>query len=357
MAEQNSNQRPALEDVFPQAARRPAVAKAVPVYMPPGGGENPRRRRSLWGTLFTSLLFFVLLFSIGLNLWLGMVFLMMRPDVYRAGEGPDTIALVPIDGMIDMEMAEQVRRMLKKAAEDETVKGVVLVVNSPGGQVAPSNMINNYVKQFRKRHPQRKVYVSIEQLGASGAYWIAAAAEKIYAQENSMVGSIGVIYHNFVVKDALEQKLGIVPVVIKSSQSPHKDESSPFRMPTDDEKVEIQGDLDTVHKRFVEVVSEGRGLAAETVWPLASGQVWYGTEAQQKKLVDAVGFLDDAIDDLTADLSLEDPTVIRYTEPKSPLGALLGGNSSSQALDALDVHKQFDRWATTPKTQALWLGE
>ena len=357
MVEQHSNQKPALEDVFPQAARRPAPAKAVPVYVPSGSGDSRRPRRSVWGVLFTYLLVLVLVLSVGVNLWLGMVFLMMRPEVYRAGEGPDKIALVPIEGTIDMAMAEQVREMLQKAGKDESVKGVVLVVNSPGGAVAPSNMINNYVKQFRKRHPESKVYVSIEQVGASGAYWIAAAAEKIYAQENSMVGSIGVIHLNFVVKDALEQKLGIVPIVIKSSRSPHKDESSPFRMPTEEEKAEIQGDLDTIHERFVKVVSVGRSLAAESVWPLATGEVWFGAEAQEQKLVDAVGFLDDVIDDLVAELELEDPSVIRYVSGRSVLGVLMGGSSRSEALEVLDVQKQFERWATAPRTQALWLGQ
>ena len=109
------------------------------------------------------------------------------------------------------------------------------MVNSPGGQVVPSAMINKYICDF-KAESKKKLYVSMQQLGASGAYWAAAAADKIFAQTNSSVGSIGVIYLNLVLEKTLREKLGIEPIVIKSSRSPYKDRGSFFRMPTDQER-------------------------------------------------------------------------------------------------------------------------
>ena len=192
------------------------------------------------------------------------------------------------------------------------------------------------------------------QVGASGAYWAAAATDKIFAQTNSTVGSIGVIYINLVVEKALKEKLGVEPVVIKSSRSPYKDKGSLFRVPTEQEKMEIIEDIDRVHLRFVQVVSDGRNIPIDEAWKLATGDVFDGPEAIENKLIDQIGFLDDAIDDLADTLNIIDPMVIKYSEP--PTFKELLSASANSLENPLDIRSQLDKWAASPKILALWTG-
>ncbi len=279
----------------------------------------------------------------------------LRRVEYLPGDDPHkAIALIHLAESIDMATAENMREQLAEAAGDKDVKGVILVVNSPGGQVVPSEMINRYIEAFRGQ-TNKPLYACIEQLGASGAYWISCAAEKIYAQENSLVGSIGVIYLNMVVEETLKEKLGINPVIVKSSRSPFKDHNTPFRMPTETEIKDIRDDLDTIHERFVRVVRDGRGLSEEAAWSLANGDVYDGPEALEKNLIDQIAFLDEVIGDLAGELNIANPTVIRYARPPS-VGELLFSGKAALNNNPLDIKNQLEKLATAPRIQALWLG-
>jgi len=294
---------------------------------------------------------FIFICSLILNAYLLLIIsLDIREEVYRPGEGADKIALIDLAGAIDMNTAEQIRTMLQWAKEDPQVKGVIIVVNSPGGAVAPSNMIKKYIDDFQ--YTNKKVYVSIQQLGASGAYWAIAGTDKIYAQENSMVGSLGVIYMNFIVEDTLN-KLGVTPIVIKSSRAEDKDRNSMFRLPSEQEKAEILTDLDVIHQRFVDVVSSARGLNESQVWEIATGDVYDGQESRDNKLIDKLGFLEDVIDDMSSAVSLQNPQVIRYKQPPSFFGMLV---QATERDDPLDIQKQLEKLTMTDRIQALWLG-
>ena len=298
---------------------------------------------------------FILFFvgSVIMNLYLfGMMSMRLEESVYRSGEVTEKIALIDLAGTIDMRTAGLMRRMLKRAEADDDVQGVILVVNCPGGQVAPSNMINRYVQDFQAT--DKKVYVSIQQLGASGAYWGTVPADKIYAQTNSIVGSIGVIYMSFVAEDGLKNKLGIEPLVIKSSRAEFKDRGPPYRMPTETERAEILEELDRIHERFVAVVSQGRGLTEEETWKLADGDVHDGPGALEKNLIDAVGFLDNVIDDLAEDLGLRDPHVVHYIKPPSLREMLMAKTS---AAESFDIQKLLSQWAMSPRIMVLWPGQ
>jgi len=334
----------------PVAAPRP-----VPVYLWPAPGAGQPARPSFVVGLLRYLFILVFFVSLIVNFYLGMIVLAQREEEeYRPGWKNQRIALVELKGMIDLDRASEFREQLRRAANDDTVKGVVVVINSPGGQVVPSELMHKYSKDFLKLPKKKRLYAAIEQVGASGAYWTAAAAEKIYAQENAAVGSIGVIYLNLVVQGLLEQKLDVAPVVIKSSRSPFKDEGSPFRLPTEQERGRIQEDLDRVHERFVKVVCAARGLTEQEGWAVADGQVYDGPEALGKKLIDEVGSLDDAINDLAKALDLERPMVVRYAKRQSLLEMLTGASGGAHPLD---LGKQLQKWAMTPRIQALWLGQ
>jgi len=328
----------------------------IPIYAPQPPTLKRRRSRFLFAGIFRYLFGVIFLISIITNIYLFILLAAgLQEHEYRSGDKKQKIALIDLAGsMINMDTARQIRTKLRRAQKDPHVKAVILVVNSPGGQIAPSNLINRYIQDFRSQ-TGKKLYVSIQQIGASGAYWISAAAEKIYAQENALIGSLGVIYINLVFETALNEKLGISPVIIKSSRSPFKDRTSPFRMPSEADIVEIRKDIDVIHKRFVKTVSAGRNISEDQAWELANGDVFDGPEARQRKLIDKIGFLDDVIDDLAKDAQLTNPLVIRYVRPPTLREMLTAGKASLE--NPLDIQKQLEKWAATPRILALWLGQ
>lgn len=332
----------------------PAVPPPPPpsYAAPPAPPEKPKR--SLFKRILRSIFISLFVLSLIINLYLlALLGQRFTEQEFRKGDPLQKIALIDLKGQIDMQTAAEMRSLFKRAQEDKNVQAIILVVNCPGGQVAPSNMINRYIRDYQA-DTGKKVYVSIQQLGASGAYWISAAADKIYAQTNAIVGSIGVIYMGFVAETALKEKLGIDPLIIKSSRSPYKDRGPPFRHPDDEERARIQLDLDTYHQRFVDVVSAGRDFTEEETWLLADGDVHDGPTALEKKLIDAIGFLEDVIDDLAADAGLEDPHVVRYLTPPSLREILLAQRQSTDPLS--QVQTQLEEWMTRPKIVALWPG-
>ncbi len=263
------------------------------------------------------------------------------------------IALIDLSGPITMETAAEFRLKLNKAQKDNKVKGIIIVVNSPGGQVVPSDMMARYIKDFKKACPEKRIYTSIEQLSASGAYWATAATDKIFADTNAMIGSIGVIYMNVVVKNTMD-KLGVDPIVIKSSKSAFKDQGSPFRVPTDQERAKITKQLDSIHQRFVTTVANGRDLSEDEVWALATGDIFDGPESIDNKLIDQIGTLDDVIAAMETDWGLEKCQVIRYMNPPK-LSDILAGKASS-LNDSLDLKKQAEKLLSEPRIQARWMG-
>jgi protease-4 len=353
----NDHTYPDVPENNPNPGKTPSAAppQAIPVYMPPAPAAA-KARPSILARMARS--FFVMIFitSLIINFYLGLFLFKkgLHEKEYLPGNEKTKIALIDLEGSINMDTQAQLHDQLRHAARDNTVKTVILVVNSPGGQVAPSNMMNRYIKDFIAE-TGKKIYVSIQQVGASGAYWAAAATNKIYAQPNSMVGSIGVIYVNMVLKDALEQKLGISPVVVKSSRAAFKDRGSPFRYPTEEDLSEIQKDLDKIHQQFVSIVKDGRQLTEENAWALANGDVYDGEEALEKGLIDGIGFLDDVIDVVCEDLSLENPQVVHYYKPPTFKEMIFAGSSKLQA--GLDLQQQLENWAMTPRIQAIWLGQ
>jgi protease-4 len=355
------------ENDINEPEKQPITLGSIPTPPPPPATPPPpayvaptpvvgQPKRGFLSRIFRSVVLSILILSLVLNGYLAILLAeRFSEQVYLSGDKTQKIALIDLSGTIDMLTAADMRRMFKRAEKDEMVKGVILVVNCPGGQVAPSNMVNRYIQDFQ-RDTGKKVYVSIQQLGASGAYWISAAADKIYAQTNAIVGSIGVIYMSFVAENALKEKLGIDPLILKSSRSPFKDRGPPFRQPSDAEKEKIRKELDTVHERFVQVVSEGRGLSEDEAWALADGDVHDGPTALEKKLIDAIGFLEDVIDDLAGELGIADPMVVRYVTPPSVREMLFAQSPPSGGILG-HVQSQLESWMSQPKIQVLWTGK
>lgn len=241
---------------------------------------------------------------------------------FQTMTGGGAIALVRIEGPISASglsdslfsgagvSPEYVIDQLNEAVDDESVKAILLRVNSPGGTAAASQEIYQEVKRASEEKP---VVVSIADLGASGAYWISCGADKIVANPASEVGSIGVIIilPNY---QELYKKLGIDYVVI--SQGKYKDLGNPNRQLTDEEKVLLERQTEEIYGQFIEAVAEGRKLSRSEVKELATGFVFLGTEAKKLGLVDKIGNYQDAID-LAAELGKikGEPEIIEYGKP------------------------------------------
>jgi protease-4 len=215
--------------------------------------------------------------------------------------------------------AERITRQLRAIQRNPAVKAVVLRVESPGGEVVAADEIAQEIK--RTREAGKKVVVSMGSLAASGGYYISAGADRILANPATTTGSIGVIG---VIPNAQEllSTLGIQVQVIKSG--PFKDEGSPFRPLTDEERAIFQRMIDEAYEQFVQVIAEGRKLDPARVREIGDGRVYTGLQARQLGLVDEFGDLRRAIQ-VAADLAgiKGEPRVID-TRPVSPLAALFG---------------------------------
>src|SRR6266852_2413458 len=195
----------------------------------------------------------------------------------------DRIGVVDLDGVILS--PQPVVGQLKKFGDDSSIKAIILHVNSPGGGVAASEEIYREVKRIREEKKKR-VVVSIETVGASGAYYVAAASNKIYADHGSIVGSIGVIAQWVNYGDLLKWAK-LKDVVLKTGE--FKDTGNPSRDLTPAEQAYMQSLIDNMFGQFVQAVADGRSMKFEDVKSIANGKVWTGDQAKSMKLIDEVG--------------------------------------------------------------------
>jgi len=238
------------------------------------------------------------------------------------GTGTAKVLLLDISGMISSEgkdglvpapgLIARIKEQLTKAAQDDHVKAIVLRINTPGGTVTASDIIYHELKSFKT---SRKVPIvaSIMDLGTSGGYYIAAAADAVLAHPSSVTGSIGVIMLTINARGLLE-KVGVEATAVTSG--PRKDMGSPFRMMTSEERAIFQGLIDSFYQRFLTIVQEGRpNLQMEQIKKLADGRVYTGDQAKAAGLVDEIGYLEDAIELAKKKAKITEARVITYRRP------------------------------------------
>ena len=255
------------------------------------------------------------------------------------------IAVISLSGTITTESSslfsgstitpELVRDYLARVEKDKAVKAIVFRIESPGGEIAPSQEILWEIERVKETKP---IVVSMGGTAASGGYYISTQADKIVALPTTMTGSIGVIYQVTNIEGLLE-KLGIQIEIFKGGM--YKDMYWGFRELTPEEEEIMQGMVDEYYEQFIDVVAEGRELSKEEVRNLATGQIYTGTEAKELGLVDELGGLDTAID-LAAELAgIETAIVEYYQPPKLTLWSLLGFANAIQVrlsgLSAQDI--------------------
>ncbi|UUY06891.1 signal peptide peptidase SppA [Pseudomonas sp. J452] len=247
-------------------------------------GVQEQRRARRWGIFFKALTFIYLFGALAL-------FIPKLDLQQSAGVGKEHTALIEVRGVImadEEASADNVVSSLRAAFEDPKTKGIVLRINSPGGSPVQSGYIYDEIKRLRGEHPDTKVYAVISDLGASGAYYIASAADQIYADKASLVGSIGVTAATFGFVGVME-KVGVDRRVYTSGE--HKAFLDPFQPQKAEETQFWQGVLETTHKQFIDSVKKGRGERLKTAEhpELFSGLIWSGEQALELGLIDALG--------------------------------------------------------------------
>ena len=245
------------------------------------------------------------------------------------------IALLHITGTIMPPFTERILETIDAIEEDRSVKGVVVVVDSPGGFVADSHQIYHRLKQLRE---ERGIPLSVQmtRMAASGGYYVAmgvGSEGRIYAEPTTWTGSIGVIIPRYDVSQ-LADEWGVRSEPLTTG--PFKDSLSPFRELSEEERVVWEGIMNDAFDRFQGVIVEGREkLDQDAVAALATGRIYTADDALANGLIDEIGFLEDALEDMKDQTGLSNPRIVQYEYPITLSEALFGSAQARQQPDPL----------------------
>jgi len=289
-------------------------------------------------------------------LLIGLIFICLMGFIIsllfnKQEESGNLIGVIYLKGVIVNEEGEgvvdskYVIKTLDKIKKDKSYKGILLVIDSPGGVAAPSLEISYIIKKISKEKP---VVSYIENLGASGAYYIASASNYIIANPQSIVGSIGVIITIPQIYKALD-KLGISMVSIKSGK--YKDSLSPFKELDNDQRKYIQNLVMEYYNQFVKDVSINRNLPIDELYKVADGRVFSPYTAKNYKLIDSIGTIDDAKEKIKQLVNLKD---VRFREIKPPKKKLLDELLGSKLNYNADINNYIKRYLNYFNYQ-LWM--
>jgi len=257
------------------------------------------------------------------------VFTLVYMTLHAGGEQASLTSFGDKIGVVDLEGVildpKTVVEQLKKFADDDSIKAIILHVNSPGGGVAASEEIYRQVKRIRDEKKKR-IVSSIETVGASGAYYVSSATNKIYADNGSVVGSIGVIAE-WVNYGDLMRWAKLKPEVLKVGEL--KDTGDPTREMTPAERAYMQSLIDNMYGQFVSAVAEGRHAKENDIKAIADGRVWTGQEALPLHLIDQIDDFQGAIKDTAKAVGIKgEPTLVRPEKNRQTLFDLLFGDVS-----------------------------
>ncbi len=286
------------------------------------------------------------------------------------GEGRTKVLLVDLDGVISFKDEKEslllrkgpskvafFREALLKAEADSEIAGVIVRINSPGGGVAASDTIYHEIMSFRQKR-KIPVYAYIMELGASGGYYVASAADRIVASPAAITGSIGVIAIKFNLEGLLS-KIGVSDETYKSG--PKKDFWTPFRPSTAEEKEMLQGIIDGLYARFLRVVSLNREkvLKEEEVKTLADGRILTADAALAAKLIDQVAYLDETIETMKKELHTGNARVVAYVRPKTFTSNIYSGNpemalQGPQVINLISINAEDLAFFSGVQFMYLW---
>ena len=346
----------------------PPGYRAPPMFYPP----PPPRRGGAGRAIVLVMLFLLLAGSVLLNLVFVGVGVFgdsfdhgVNQSVLMPGDASQQIAVIPIDGVITDATRAKLERFLRHLDEEKSVKAVVLEIDSPGGEVTPSDEMYTRIVKFKQDHPGVPVAASMRAMATSGAYYAACGADHLVAEQTTITGSIGVLWPRYNVAD-LMNKWGVKDTTMISTGTPYKAAGSPFQ--TSDEKTEhyLQGLVDTAFKQFKSVVGHSRGASLKPgIDEIANGKAYTAQEALDNGLVDELGYLDAAVAWAATNAHLSKPMVVRYDErvtliDRLPFAQSQLGGFKSQGVNVNGVNVNVDRQVIDslahPRMMYLWCG-
>ena len=291
----------------------PAYPPRYPQAYSPYGAPPPRRSPWFYVAVVGGS-FAAICLVMGLMVWTTLHSLTGKSALGLGNQ----IGVIDVDGVILS--AETLNNQLRKFGDDSSVKAIILHINSPGGGAAASQEIYNEVLRIRKEK-HKKVVASVESVGASGAYYIASACDKIYANNASVVGSIGVImeWTNYgeLLRWAKLKNVTITAGELKSAGDPSRDL-------TPKEQAYFQSLVDNMYTQFIHDVASGRHTTEDKIKPLATGQVWTGQQSLPLGLIDKVGGFRTALIDTARDVGISgEPSIVRPARNRRGLLAIL----------------------------------
>lgn len=315
------------------------------------------------GCLITSLIVMSIMLGISFLLNLGLIAALVAKDgisssksndkaedefpqfeeTWSYGKGDVKVARISVEGIISREkesglfsqqpdMTEMTIRQIKAAQNDDKVAGILLEMDSPGGTVTSSDEIYAALKKFKESRQDRKIVTFVRDLAASGGYYVSMASDKIVAEPTSIIGSIGVIMQSINI-NGLTQKIGVEDVTIKSGSN--KDLLNPFR-PVNTQQVEIlQVLIDDAYKKFFNIVKDGRKMDEAKLKLIADGRVFASDTALEKGLIDKIGYVDDALKQVTELIGSPETKFIRYKTHEGLFESLLKARSPMPDLKSI----------------------
>ncbi len=243
-------------------------------------------------------------------------------------DAADEILLVRIRGVIHetdedesnpfkagKDMIEELKKDLEAARKRKAIKAILLEINSPGGEVTASDVIYHQINKLREQ-TGKPVIALIGTMGASGAYYVACAADRILAHPTSIIGSIGVLMQALNVQQ-LAEKVGLKAITLKSDKTPMKDVLSPFKELSEEEKTMLMQIINGIYDRFIDIVAASRKLKREAVIKLADGGIYTAQKAKDNGLIDAIGYREEAMEEACKLAKIETAALVKRVTKKS----------------------------------------
>ena len=339
------------------------------MYPPP---PPPPREKSFSRAILMTLATTVFGLSLAANVYLLMLSGVLsdggsREAMLVEGDPNQKVAVVPLNGVIMTEQSMKFDRFIRQVEHDDTVKAIVIEVDSPGGSVTASDEIYQRILRFKTNRPGVPVVVSMGSLATSGGYYVACAADQVFAQPTTMTGNIGVLLPRFNVHK-LMQEWGIEETTIESTGATFKNAGSMFKPEKPEETQYLQDIADNAFAQFKQVVVNGRGKKlTQPIDQIANGKVYLTDEALALGLIDQSGYPSDAYAYAATQAGLGNPQVVRYQDPPTLLDLLSAQSNvpasakSSGGVTVNGVNVNVDSGMLhelmTPRLMYLWRGQ
>lgn len=292
-----------------------------------------------------------------------------REVTLTSGSSTQRVAVIPVTGLVDDSCATRFGRFMDRAEKDSSIKAIVIQIDTPGGTVTASDDIYHRIELFKQARHGVPVVVSMGGMATSGGYYVACAADHIFAQYTTLTGNIGVLMPRYNLSQ-LAKKIGIEETTIVSTGARYKNAGAMLKPDDALETKYFQELIDDAFARFKTVIKQGRGARltdkpadlAKTVDELANGKVYMANQALAVHLIDQIGYLDDACQYAATTAGLKNPTVVRFENPPSLMELFSSRSGSGQAQisnSGVTIHLGQDALSgvSRPGLMYLWQGD